>query len=194
MIELIITIAIMAVLVGVLAPNYYRFVIKAKKVRDLETAEAIANAVEIAYISHTEAQELFNNWNKNSVKVQLSATVNGETETYDAYCVMTNEAPEYCFKGGESTFGNKKGETGFYKTVNDELGLSTTQVNRFIAPRYKIKKEGVHPKGGTYTKVDRWRIMKRADNGKMEIWVADGSRWGGFPCFRLWPVPDDEYR
>jgi hypothetical protein len=41
--------------------------------------------------------------------------------------------------------------------------------------------------------VDRWRIVKRLDNGQIEVWTADGTRFGGWPQFRVWPVPDDVY-
>ncbi len=185
LVELIIAIAIMAVLVSIIALNLSKFVNKARKSMDLQTADMIARAAETAFAANPEAYELFTGWKENAVKVNLSATVNGVTENYAVYCVMTNEAPQYCFKGTVAKFGNKFGSSGFYKTINDELGLSTTEVNTKISPKYKIKKTGAHPKGGVYQNVDRWRICKRADNGQMEIWVADGSRWGGFPCFRL---------
>ncbi|MCR5502952.1 MAG: hypothetical protein K6F53_08075 [Lachnospiraceae bacterium] len=160
---------------------------------DIQTADRIGTTVEAALLYHPEAYKLFKEWNSASVKVNVSVMVHGVTESYPIYCIMTNEAPQYCFKGGVSQFGNNRGTSGFYKTINDELGLSTSGGNKNIMPRYKIKKTGPHPKGGTYSYVDRWRIVKRADNGAMEIWVSDGSRWGGFPCYRLWPVPDDEY-
>ena len=50
LVELIIVIAIMAVLVGVLAPTYLQYVEKSKKSNDVSTVDSIINAVEIGAI------------------------------------------------------------------------------------------------------------------------------------------------
>ena len=50
LVELIIVIAIMAVLVGVLAPTYLQYVEKSKKSNDVSTVDSVVNAVEIAAI------------------------------------------------------------------------------------------------------------------------------------------------
>ena len=50
LVELIIVIAIMAVLVGVLAPTYLQYVEKSKKSNDVSTVDSVINAVEIAAI------------------------------------------------------------------------------------------------------------------------------------------------
>ena len=50
LVELIIVIAIMAVLVGVLAPTYLQYVEKSKKANDVSTVDSIINAIEIAAI------------------------------------------------------------------------------------------------------------------------------------------------
>ena len=50
LVELIIVIAIMAVLVGVLAPTYLQYVEKSKKSNDVSTVDSIVNALEICAI------------------------------------------------------------------------------------------------------------------------------------------------
>ena len=50
LVELIIVIAIMAVLVGVLAPTYLQYVEKSKKSNDVSTVDSIVNAIEIGAI------------------------------------------------------------------------------------------------------------------------------------------------
>ena len=50
LVELIIVIAIMAVLVGVLAPTYLQYVEKSKKSNDAQTVDSIVNALEICAI------------------------------------------------------------------------------------------------------------------------------------------------
>ena len=50
LVELIIVIAIMAVLVGVLAPTYLQYVEKSKKSNDVSTVDSVINACEIGAI------------------------------------------------------------------------------------------------------------------------------------------------
>ncbi|MBR6237776.1 MAG: prepilin-type N-terminal cleavage/methylation domain-containing protein [Lachnospiraceae bacterium] len=192
LIELIIAISIMVVLVGVVTPQFYKYVKKSQKARDLNTADNIARACMTAFAMNEEAYEKFTNWR--GLPQTLTVTEDGVTKNVQIYLIMTNESPEYCFKGGESSFGNKRGETGFYWTVNSELGLTTTGPNYEMRPRYKALKTGPHPQGRTWHKVDRWRICKNVDTGQLEIWTADDSRFGGYPCFRVWPTVDDEYK
>ena len=191
LLELIIAIAIMAVLIGIVTPQFIKYIRKAEKARDLNTADSIARACQTAFASNPEAYEKFANWR--GLPKELTVVENGVEKKVRVYLVMTNESPEDCFKGGVSEFGNKRGETGFYKVVNSELGLSTTSPNHDIMPRYRALKTGAHPEGRTYHKVDRWRICKNVETGQLEIWTADDSRFGGFPCFRVWPTADDEY-
>lgn len=48
LVELIIVIAIMAVLIGILAPTYMRFVDKSKKSTDITNAQEMATAINVA--------------------------------------------------------------------------------------------------------------------------------------------------
>ena len=205
LIELIIVIAIMAVLVGVLTPMFVKYVEKGRKAKDVYTADQIARAANIAFAEHQEAYEAFRSFGGR--KVRVSATHNGVTRTYDVFLIASNgtqstNTVSNCFNGGEMHFAKtnegKNGSGGFYAVMNRELGLSTTEMNESIIPKYKAKKEGegIRADGRTreFTEVDRWRIVKRADNGMMEIWVSQANPWGGYPIYRLWPQPDDEYR
>ncbi len=90
--------------------------------------------------------------------------------------------------------GKSDGSTGFYGVINRELGLSTTEMNPQFVPQYKAKKEGLSPGRVQYDEVDRWRIVKRVDNGMMEIWAAQPNPGGGYPVYRVWPEPDDIYK
>lgn len=67
LVELIIVIAIMAVLVGVLAPTYLQYVEKTKKSNDVSTVDSIVNAIEIAAI---DPEVHATNWT--SLKVTLT--------------------------------------------------------------------------------------------------------------------------
>lgn len=159
-VELIIVIAIMAVLVGILAPTFVKYVDKARKSKDIYTAGQIARAVNIAFVEHPEAYDAYKKWGVSGggLNVRVSAKVKGVTSTY--------------------------------------LGLSTTEMNSAITPKFSKKKEGSVslPGGFGYEDIDRYRICKRKDNGQMEIWAAQPDPWGGYPLYRLWPEPDDFYR
>lgn len=52
LVELIIVIAIMAVLIGVLAPTYMQYVEKSKKSNDVSTVDSILNACEVVAVDN----------------------------------------------------------------------------------------------------------------------------------------------
>ncbi|MCR5831246.1 MAG: type II secretion system GspH family protein [Lachnospiraceae bacterium] len=198
LIELIIVIAIMGILVGVLSPMFVKYINKSRKAKDVYTADQIARAVNIAFIENQEANDAFNTFK--GKKVRASATHNGVTRSYEVYLIASNGKQDTnkvsnCFNGGEAKFykSKKDGSDGFYGVINRELGLSTTEMNESIIPKYKVKKEGAGVEGRPFAEVDRWRICRRAEDGTLEIWAAQPNPWGGYPIYRVWPQPDDEY-
>jgi len=204
-VELIIVIAIMAVLVGILTPTFVKYVDKARKSKDIYTAGQIARAVNIAFVENPEAYDAYKKWGVTTggLNVRVSAKVKGVTSTYnvDLVCssgTQSTNTVSNCFNGGVGAFngGRPDGSAGFYGVINRELGLSTTEMNSAITPKFSKKKEGSVslPGGFGYEDIDRYRICKRKDNGQMEIWAAQPYPWGGYPVYRLWPEPDDFYR
>ena len=205
LIELIVVIAIMAILAGVLAPMFIKYVDRSKKARDVYTADQIARAVNTAFVEHPEAYEEFQKWN--GLKKRVSVTTNGLTHSYNVSLVASNGRQTAsnnvanCFNGTTAAFmkegnrrGSSDGSTGFYGVINRELGLSTTEMNSSIIPKYNKPKEGALPSGvSSYGELDRWRIVKN-ESGMMEIWVAQPNPAGGYPIYRVWPEPDDIYR
>lgn len=194
LVELIITIAVMTVLVGMMATQYLKYVERAHKARDMTTADEIAHAYMMAVAVHPEVYGLMEEWKTSkhaNLHTTVSATVNGVTETYKVALIVASE---------NTTFTGKQLEyvSGFYDTLNGELNLNTAKgaVNKSMLPQYQAKKSGEHSSGESwrsYSKVDRWRIVERLDTGAIEVWSADGSKYGGWPQFRVWPDPDDEY-
>ena len=202
LIELIVVIAIMAALTGVLYPAFSKYIDKSRKSKDIYTADEIARAVNIAFIQNSAAYNTYQKWTAS--RETVSVTHNGVVYRYDVYLFASNGAQRdsrqdfNCFNGTVKDLYkvDPKGSDGFYGTINRELGLSTTQMNSSIVPSYQPKREGnVTYSRGTrpVADLDRWRIVKRADNGLMEIWVAQPNPFGGFPIYRLWPEPDDVY-
>ena len=201
LIELIIAISIMAILVGFVAPQYYKYVIRSRKAVDMNTAAKIGDIINRAMIENPEAYATFDKYNL--VRKSVSATVNGNRETYNVYWLMVNEDRyKYWFYGTMNELKWKSDDNiGFYNYVNQELGFegimkgngnwTAVRENTAAMPQFKTA-----PNTNTY-KIDRWRIVKRVDNGQFEVWSAcdyhDGQSGGGKPCYRVWPNPDDMY-
>ncbi len=203
LIELIIVIAIMAVLIGILAPMFIKQVEKSKKSKDVWTAEHIAKAVNLAFVDYPEAYDAYEDWGvKNGgLPATVSVTVDGVTSSYKVHLVASSgtqgtNKKSNCFNGGANAFFDsyRDGRDGFYGAINEELGLDYTKMNSAITPKYSKAKTGSGAPGGFgYETIDRYRIVKRADNGQMEIWAAQPDPYGGYPIYRLWPEPDDIY-
>ena len=195
LIELIVVIAIMGILTGVISPMFLKYVRKSEKAKDIYTADQIARAVNVAFIENSEAYDTFQNWDE--AKLRVSATVGGVTKYYYIYYIASNGVQETnknsnCFNGkGKGLYKRyTDGRDGFYGTINRELGLSTTEMNTSIIPKYRVNGKSIK---NPDKYADRWRICKN-DKGTLEIWVSQPDPWGGYPIYRLWPEPDDAYR
>jgi len=193
LLELIIVITVMAILVGVLAPTFMKYIHRAQKARDMYTAGQIASAYQTAIVMHPEAYTLFDAWmtpKYSNLQKYVEVTRNGVVERYKVTLIVASE--DTTWTGGQNEY---KGIGGFYDTMNEELGLVKGKRNASMVPRYRVKRTEAHPEGGgrVYQNVDRWRIVRRMDNGKIEVWSADGTRFGGWPQYRVWPDPDDVY-
>lgn len=217
LLELIIAMTIMAVLVGAIIPQYVKFVNKSRKSTDLENAETIAKAFERVLINNPEFYELYTTTKANPINVvddwgrttnknkKVPPQVAGE-KGYKIYSLISSE--NFGIFSGNAFKGNPRNSEGqdIYEALNEELGISYADTNTvqkwqregrgkinndIMVPRYKIKPD--FDERRSY--VDRWRICKRED-GQLEIWTAENSvsgDGGGYPCYRLWPVPCDAY-
>ena len=197
-------------MVGVLVPQYLKFVNKARRSTDLANAEKIAKAFERVLINNPEFYEFYSKPNIGTRRQvgrgkEIPEQVAGESN-YTMYALISSE--NFGIFSGGAFKGNPKNSKGqdIYEALNDELGIDyadtntvqrwqrnggATKKNEIMVPRYKIKPSFDARRGY----VDRWRICKRAD-GQLEIWTAENSvsgDGGGFPCYRLWPVPCDAY-
>ncbi len=101
----------MAILIGVLAPNFSKYIEKSRKSKDVYTASQIAEVVNIAFIEHPEAYEAYQNWGKaagTGFSLNVSATVNGITENYTVDLVASN--------GTQDTNKNQTALTAEYRS------------------------------------------------------------------------------
>lgn len=200
--ELIIVVAIVAILSALISVNLLRYLTKAKKAMDKVTAEEIANAYKLAAVTNPVIYDLMNDWRTSKYSrfhTTVSATVDGVTETYKVSLIVSTEDNTY-FSGKQAEYEAYHGLTNFYNDLNAELGLTETKgANPSMRPRYEIKKEGTYAKPNdnwkqkAYEPVCCWRIVVRLDNGDIEVWAADRTTFGGWPQFRVYPNPDDAY-
>ncbi len=199
LIELLITIAILAILTAVIAPQYIRYVNRSRQAVDKRSAQTICRAFEYAFLFNQASYDLYQSWTGVRMK-NLVATVDGKEEKYDVYLVLSTETNGF-FSGGESKFKQDLGNgLCFYDIINEELGIyyekkgdakKAKQKNNIMIPKYTVK----GPDGKT--DIDRWRVVKRVSDGRIEVWSAydlhDGKSYGGKPCYRVYPDPDDVY-
>ncbi|MBR5419917.1 MAG: prepilin-type N-terminal cleavage/methylation domain-containing protein [Lachnospiraceae bacterium] len=193
LVELIVVIAIMAVLVGVITPNLMGFIDKAKKSNDLEMARVLGEALErVLILDDAAATE----WNKigqsgqNSVYFDVTDPYTGES--YRVY------------NGFEWTLtrqGDIQGRyAGNYRNgvLRDPYGVNAhrTLYNAYIQ---EIGQKDINISYRKYY-INQYRILKRADNGMPEVWVCpvkagtDGEGINnGFVYYRLYPNYDENY-
>lgn len=102
LVELIIVIAIMAVLVGVLAPAYLRYVEKSRKSADVQAIDAVMSAMEAAAIDPS-----LNMTNGDEMTVTIDAN-DLTVEDGDAATELRNTLGDYKLKGSWVTDGTNE--------------------------------------------------------------------------------------
>ena len=120
LVELIIVIAIMAVLVGVLAPAYLRYVEKSRKSADVQAIDAVMSAMEAAAIDPS-----LNFGDDKTMKVTISSTgITAEhagkssTEQDDIVKELIETLGDYKLKGSWVTGEGTKNEIVIIGKVN----------------------------------------------------------------------------
>ncbi len=211
LIELVVVMAIAAVLTSTISAQYVKYLEKAQKARDVVTAAKIGRAYQTAMIMCPEAYELFLSIDKNESRLMakhIPVTRNGVTTYVNLACILASE--DTTWTGKQPEYYDHGGQGGLYTVMNQMFGLRKGVKNASMLPSFKISKSGPHDcpteKGADglirhYRTVDRWRVCKNLtyENKKyvygkrVEVWVADDSKWGGWPIYRVWPEPDDMY-
>jgi prepilin-type N-terminal cleavage/methylation domain-containing protein len=212
LVELIIVIAIMALLVAIVTPNLLQYVYKAQKVRDMEMARVLGTALERCISIDPDVNT---EWNiisdKNGVKgadgitqshVEYTVTDYATGKKYKITNVfeftLTKEGeiqpdPNHLDWHCEEHYRNgilrnarkqvtKPGDDILWDSFTDEI--ATIEIN-IMYRRYSIK---------------QFKISKNLSNGRVEVWVCpvapgtDGEGKGnGWVYYRLYPDPDPRY-
>ena len=137
LVELIIVIAIMAVLIGVLAPAYLQYVEKSKKTNDCTTIGSVMDAIEII------AADPANTWaSGTSITVELSATADasytGNTELVTALEGIVDPAKTTLTSGwGSAEFSGEKQSNGTVVfSLTSPTGAEIEDVSPKLAARF----------------------------------------------------------
>lgn len=125
LVELIVVIAIMAVLIGVLAPQFIKYVEKSRESTDITNLDTCVSAVKTYYADRVQ---------KNNIVVTISSTgatatgvESGEDPLGDAACDSTKlKSSEWNadFKATVATDGTVEytGEAKYYKAMDNKSG------------------------------------------------------------------------
>ncbi len=186
LVELIIVIAIMAILVALVTPQLLQYIDKAKKVKDIECARVLGTAFERVLFTNEDAYDQWYAYLLNGKARTVRYTVtDNDGNTYDI-----GNMYEFTMDTGlsNSRYGiirNAHRSTDLNKctqAIIDEL----TQNNLYISYR----KYGIN----------EFRIAMNLETGRPEVWVCpvpagtDGEGYGnGWVYLRLWPEPDPRY-
>jgi type IV pilus assembly protein PilA len=140
LVELIIVIAIMAVLIGVLAPQYLKYVEKSRKSADLDNYQAVITAVQVYYSDPANALPAAGDYNfvidaDGKVTTGASGTASEITKACSDAGVdvtkITMKSNAYKDKTVVFTV-TAKGKSGFSTsdtTLAGELSIGTTKVS-----------------------------------------------------------------
>ncbi len=184
LVELIIVIAIMAILAAAIAPALIRYIDKSRKADDVSTASTIAKAAQLAIAEAGPWDEFLEAANAAS-STQVTFNHGGTATTYDVKIVSKcDSSTNYAF---ECVGPNP--QNSFTDAVNTTLTLdpnaSDSEVNKSRVP-FKYKKI---PSGGS-SRPEYWCICTNEGTGEIEVWICNDN---DDPVYKLHPTVCDEY-
>lgn len=196
LVELIIVIAIMAILSAALAPAIIRYIDKSRKGIDLECAKTIYDAACTAMANSNE--DIANGWDEvlkyNDGKFDVTDE-DGETYTIRpvAWCRGIQKGAKW-----ENTFFKPAHNQSTYEVsyvddflivLGQELAHGNKNYNGYYDDMLKMRYKKDSGKG----KPECWILYRREDNGYPEVWI--GYKSGVVrPAYRMYPNTCPEYR
>lgn len=184
LVELIIVIAIMAILAAAIAPALIRYINKSRRASDVETASVINHAVEYAYAEAYSYEGKENNVQQDADHVGTNIIrgitgISGE-DAYDLEIISVAKDNE--------TFQNDEDEMIHFMTlVRKTLGKEQNSDKVFSTPKYKKDSGNGLPEG--------FMIARKLDDNdepvRFEVWI---SKDGDEPAYRLYPDCCKEYK
>ena len=208
LVELIIAISIMVILAAIIGIAIIRYLNKARKQVDVETAETIYKAAQLALASSDD--EVKEAWEMTTKEQKWTVTTNGET--YQVECVAWARGSfNYRHDNGEFKNGwnSEKKQWKWvleFKANLIQLGGESYNTPYEVLPFKYRKTTDPYKKHSQYA--DSWIIYRRVADGKnkkgddydIEVWIgykengADG--YGSTlvqPYYRLYPDTDKRF-
>ena len=185
LVELIIVIAIMAILAAAIAPALIRYIDKSRKSDDIEVCGVVGEAV-LLTINSGDAddgtgvdKDMYELWCTNSsTNTRYSVSVDGGA-AYQVECVaywQNGATSDEFVNGGDSDF------QPCVDSVNLNVGTPQSKMLKFT-------------KGPSNNVLDTIYVMKHVATSEIEVWVGyGGGGSGGNPLYELYPEQCSDYK
>lgn len=207
LVELLIAIAIMAVLAAVIALSIIRYIDKARKQRDVTAAETIYEAASLAIASADDSVR--DAWEKKTGEQTFWVTTNGETYEIEVIA-WARGSFNYDKNNGEfkNSWDSKQYLWDYVEEFKANLAQSSGKTGyntKYESIPFKYRKTK-DPYGVHSQYADSWIIYRRVDNWQIEVWIGYKENSGdGYkdekgrkssivkPYFRLFPDTDKRW-
>ncbi len=183
LVELIIVIAIMAILAAVISLAVIRYVDRSRKASDVETAKTIYDAVSYAYAEgySYEGQEHGVDQDADYVGTDVMPNISSGTEPSYSMEIISKAS-------GTATFTNNvDAQIHFMSLLRKSLGKENAGSKEFSDPKCKKDSGNGKPAG--------FLIGRKLDGSnepvRFEVWIMDSA---GKPIYRLYPDCCKEYK
>ena len=183
LVELIIVIAIMAILAAAIAPALIRYINKSRKASDIETASVIMDSINVAYGEAYSFEGVENGVQQDadiigSNIVNVSGTA-GEAP-YDLEVIAVA-------KDGDSFFNTEPAQQHFLSLLRKSLGKETAGSGEFSNPKCKADSGLGDPAGFVVGR----KLGPSNEIVRFEVWICNDNKQ---PIYRLNPDCCAEYK
>ena len=195
LVELIIVVAIIAILAATIAPILIRYIDKARKQRDVAVAETIYHAANLALASSDD--KVRDSWEQDTKQKKWSVVSNGESYQIE---IIAWARGSYDYRKENGEFKNGWNAVDNQWDFVEEFKLNLTQYggrkfnteNEVVPFKYRKTKDP-YRKSKQYA--DSWILYRRTDNYQMEVWIGTKVNGGGLvePYYRLFPDTDKRW-
>ena len=216
LVELMVVIAVMAILAVTIAPALMRYIDKSRKSVDIETAQCIFEAANLASASWDD--DINQGWSiaidakvapQKVTSTGHSADLDkSDKDTYTVYPVAwargvkkgnwENSVFKSALDKGENGDKQRKFTDEFLKNLyhRDGVGQAYNGVagtNAYDGEKDQLCMEFRYKKDAGYGKPECWILYIRGDNFKPEVWI--GIKSGSVKArYRVYPDPCKEYK
>jgi len=185
LVELLMVVGIIGILVAMISPNLIKYIDQANKASDIQAAGTIAETLDYNLIFDDEASNEWYGFEKTWLSDgRKHSWIHFNVRDYDGTSYVVYNAMEF----SSTKAPNGKGRIG---DLRDATGGACKQLAKDLCE--EVNQSGVTMK---FTKKNTklMRVVKRADNGRVEVWVGgDGEGRNCNIYYRLYPDADPRY-